>query len=698
MPLFEPERLKITHLSADTPLNTPVNPIVNQFLTNFEEYALEHLDARLSLDLETTGLDPHTSEITIIGMSYDGEHVLLVHPKHLPVGRFNRVMADPRLRKVMHNSKFDTKHLAVHFGTEFANVECSYVMKRLLVTGLDKSSSLAACAFEYLDGYVMSKEVRSQFIGTTEVTTDMAKYAAIDVAATWTIYPHIRAHIAREGLTELYEYIEKPLAVIVGEMEAEGVDVDLDYLKRLQDMLEPKIQNYQKELDSILAEYGALPTKSRDELKREKLARGVVKGSAEYEAKTKVVEELDSINVNTPAQVVQVLNLLGFHLKSSAKEVLEAPSYTQASMREAMVRMQKTEDEVLAIGYDVIERILDLRAARKAVSGFVIPLSTVKHKVGVNKDGYDEFEGHINPKTGKIHTNLNQLGTNTGRFSNDDPNFQQMPSVRKASIFEGLEFRQAFVAPEGWDMIIYDYQAAEPRILAQVTRDPGLIQSMHHKDPHIANAAIMFNVPVEEINKEDPRRQMGKTGILTYVYGGGPKRIAAVLKCSIGRAKEIVALMQDAFPGIPRFASACHNTALNQGFVMSLSGRKRYFELPEKPEFKSGFQYEMDIKKYNGMRASIERKSQNAPIQMTSADIMKLAMVWVDEAFKKMGPKGNRPQLLLTIHDELVAKAPKHLTEQANAAMRDAMVRASAEFLDKVPSVIDGTISNYWQK
>ena len=719
----------------------PVADSVVDFLLAFKARAKRDKDARLSIDLETTGLDPLVGEITIIGMSYDGKQVVLAHPDRLPVELFNEIMADPALCKVMHNAKFDMKWLMHKYGTEFENTDCTQIMRRMLVTGIQGAkATLEVCAQTYL-GCTMDKTVTQQFVGQTEINQVMADYAALDVAATWSIWTVLHELVTNEQLTECYELIERPLIPIVAHMELDGIDVDLKFLKMLEVLLKKKIIRFQAELDHIVRSFGAMPTKTRKLLVRERAQWAVDNGRV---APLEIVEELDTLAVNSSKQVVHVLNNIGFVMKSSAKEAMEEPFYSPASVALAAKRLEvgafidnspvaicsdkpetkeqklkrlmaqlaamqgqtvepepddepleleavwkegMTTDEVLEVGYDVIQRILDLRAAEKALNGFVIPLQTV----------------HISTVTGKIHTHLNQLDTATGRFSNKQPNFQQMPSKRKKSVFDGFEFRRAFIPPAGCAMFVIDYSACEIRILAELTQEPNLLYAVTFTDPHVANAMIMFDKTEVEILADHKAcelkgivsmRQKAKTCFFTLVYGGGAKRVAAQLKCTVAQAQALIDSVFIKFPGVRKWIDQKKAGAIRDGFVVSLSGRKRYFNLPAKPEWKDNdsFNYSVSSRSYRGAISGIERQAQNSPVQGTNADIIKLAMVLGAAALKPFNGR-----LLLTVHDELVAVAPLEYAEEAYKALEGAMLEAEREFLVRVDPKVDGKIASFWE-
>jgi DNA polymerase-1 len=456
-------------------------------------------------------------------------------------------------------------------------------------------------------------------------------------------------------------------------MELEGIGVDLEYLKKFELMLKGKCADFQDQLDTSLLTLGAMPKVERALRKKDatqdQLDRGI----------THIRTYADSLNINSPKQVVEVLNNLGFPTKSAAKQILEDPPFSVESLSEAAERWGRPEldhSTVRLIGLDVIENIQQLRSGSKALSSFVVPLQGE----------------YINGSTGRVHTSFNQLGTSTGRFSSQAPNVQQMPSPKregaKGGIFDGMNVRRAFLPPPGYDLLVYDYDAMELRILAEITGDAGLIASTLAPDMHRANASIMFGKPAEEIT--DIEREIAKTIIYTIVYGGGPKRVSHLLRCSIERAKDIIALLYDAFPEMAKWIAARKRMAVSYGYSLSMSGRKRYYDVPG---FRNqwGRPYSKDERR--GIIAGIERRGQNMPIQATSADIVKLAMVWVDEAITPHGGK-----LLLQIHDELVAIAPSGApAEICYELMGAKMIEAEQEFLEVVESKVKGHRGQSWE-
>lgn len=649
--------------------------IVPQKLTseNFDEF-LKWASSELTtvaFDLETTGLDPYTTRPTVIGLSSDGCVVwLLSHEdmQHGPIlAAVNNIMSDSRIRKIGHNLKFDMKFMIKHYGTDFNNFDCTMVMRRLLVCGLEGvQSSLEVCAATYL-GYRMSKDIREEFIGNTIITAEMLEYAAIDVAATWHLYPILAAYLKIENLEPVYSFIERPLVKVVAEMELHGVCIDREYLKKLEDLLNSKIEHAQLELDLMLRLLKVVEPVERKLKRTEKTVEQLNAGITH-------VREWPSLNVNSSKQVKEVLNKVGFCLTSAAADVLENPYYNSSSLKAAKLLTGRDVDDeqMLAIGLEVINMVIELRTALKALNAFVIPMQ--------NK--------FVSPATGKIHSNFNQNAASTGRFTCNDPNFQQMPSERKNYVFNGLSFRRAFVPSPGMQFAVYDYQACELRILAEMSNDAGLLEAIKavdprtgKSDPHTPNAAVAYGIKPEEVSKE--QRVNIKTCIYTLVYGGGASTVAAALKVPVSEAKKFMDLIFGNFPGINSYISKRKAFARNMGYCTSLSGRKRFFNMPSRES--------MEEREYNRAMASIERKGQNTPIQATNADITKYAMVLLHDRIKTLGGR-----LILSIHDELVAEGPIETIEDIYKIMGETMLEAEREFLKTAECAVSGHCGYEW--
>jgi DNA polymerase I - 3''-5'' exonuclease and polymerase domains len=263
-----------------------------------------------------------------------------------------------------------------------------------------------------------------------------------------------------------------------------------------------------------------------------------------------------------------------------------------------------------------VDEILEFRAVKKLLSTYIEPFPT-----------------YISPVDGRVHTTFNQALTATGRLSSSNPNLQNIP-VRTE---RGKEIRKAFVPGTKEGVIVSaDYSQIELRIMAHLSCDAHLTQAFREGvDVHAATAAKIFGIPVEEVTRE--QRSMAKTANFGIMYGISSFGLAQRLHLSRSAAKELIDGYFASFPAIRSFIEDSISFARENGYVETLFGRRRY--LP-------------DIHAHNAtVRALAERNAVNAPIQGTSADIIKLAMIAVSRRFAAEGLKS---KMVLQVHDELV--------------------------------------------
>ena len=297
-----------------------------------------------------------------------------------------------------------------------------------------------------------------------------------------------------------------------------------------------------------------------------------------------------------------------------------------------------TDEETLSALADkhpIINEILEFRGVKKLLSTYIEPLP-----------------GYISPVTGKIHTTFNQALTATGRLSSSKPNLQNIP-IRTE---RGKEIRKAFVpsSPDGL-IVSADYSQIELRIMAHLSCDKHLIEAFRAgEDVHAITASKIFGIPLEEVTSD--QRRIAKTANFGIMYGISSFGLSQRLKIGRGEAKKII---DDYFTNFPAISSYIEDTlaaARENGYVETIFGRKRY--LP-------------DINSKNGtVRSLAERNAINAPIQGTSADIIKLAMIKTGRRIKQ---EGLQSRMILQIHDELVFDTIPEEVERLEAIVREEM-------------------------
>ncbi|APC10070.1 MULTISPECIES: DNA polymerase I [Providencia] len=285
----------------------------------------------------------------------------------------------------------------------------------------------------------------------------------------------------------------------------------------------------------------------------------------------------------------------------------------------------------------------------------------------------DKLPLMINPCTQRVHTSYHQAVTATGRLSSRDPNLQNIP-VRTE---EGRRIRQAFVAREGYKVMAADYSQIELRIMAHLSQDKGLLTAFAEgKDIHKATAAEVFGVPLEQVTSD--QRRSAKAINFGLIYGMSAFGLARQLGIPRGEAQRYMDLYFERYPGVLRYMENTRLQASEQGYVETLEGRRLYLA---------------DIKSSNGMRRkAAEREAINAPMQGTAADIIKKAMIAVDEWLQTEKPHAD---MLMQVHDELVFEVKESELEQVQAQVQTLMEQSMK--LD-VPLKVDIGIGNNWDE
>jgi DNA polymerase-1 len=295
--------------------------------------------------------------------------------------------------------------------------------------------------------------------------------------------------------------------------------------------------------------------------------------------------------------------------------------------------------DVDARAYDVIDRVLEFREVSKLKSTYV-----------------DALPGLVNPKTGRIHTSYNQAGSATGRVSSNDPNVQNIP-VRTEL---GRRVRRAFVAQGSpdWMLLGADYSQIELRVLAHMSQDPGLLKAFHDGlDIHSATSSMVYGVDLSDVTPD--MRRVAKVLNFGVLYGLTPFGIIQQTDLTADQGKKFIDAYFTSYPGIKTYIDATIESCKQRGYVASLGGRRRYL---------------LEINASNRQaRQAAERAAINMPVQGTAADILKLAMLRMQD---RLDEAGMQSRMLLQVHDELVFECPVTESEALADLLRKEMTGA----------------------
>jgi len=287
--------------------------------------------------------------------------------------------------------------------------------------------------------------------------------------------------------------------------------------------------------------------------------------------------------------------------------------------------------------HPVIEFILDYRQLSKIKSTYI-----------------DALPGLINPKTGRVHTSFNQTRTATGRLSSSEPNLQNIP-VRGEL---GKEVRQAFIAPPGSYLLAADYSQIDLRALAHLSQDKSLLDAFRHdEDIHSATAAQVFGVDPPAVTPD--MRRVAKTVNFGVIYGMSDYGLEQATGLSREEAAGFITAYFEKYPGVKQYLESTKEKAREKGYVQTILGRRRSI-----PEINSSNRQ---------VREAAERMAINMPVQGTSADIIKVAMINLDGELAKRQLKS---KMLLQVHDELIFEVPETKMEETRQLASELMSTA----------------------
>ncbi|MFW9738307.1 DNA polymerase I [Vibrio parahaemolyticus] len=420
---------------------------------------------------------------------------------------------------------------------------------------------------------------------------------------------------------------------------AEDADVTLRLHNRLFANIEQdeKLKSVYEEIEMPL-----VPVLSRiertgvliDDMKLSAQSVEIAARLEELEQKAYEIAEQE-FNMNSPKQLQAIL-----FEKMGLPVVKKTPSGTPSTNEEVL--------QELALDYPLPKLILEYRGLAKLKSTYT-----------------DKLPKMINPSTGRVHTSYHQAVTATGRLSSTDPNLQNIP-IRNE---EGRRIRQAFVAPAGYKVLAVDYSQIELRIMAHLSGDQALLDAFRDgKDIHAATAAEIMGVSIDQVSSEQRRR--AKAVNFGLIYGMSAFGLAKQLGIPRGEAQAYMDKYFERYPGVMQYMEDTRSAAADKGYVETIFGRRLH--LPE-------------IKSRNGMRRkAAERAAINAPMQGTAADIIKKAMLLVDQWIQEEG--NGRVKLLMQVHDELVFEVEESSLSEIESKVQKLM-ESAAEL--KVPLVAE---------
>ncbi|WP_440549973.1 DNA polymerase I [Stenotrophomonas maltophilia] len=575
----------------------------------------------ISFDTETDALDAMRARLVGISLAVEpgrAAYIPVGHdypgaPAQLPMQQvldaLRPVMQDPAKKKLGQHGKYDLHVLRRH-GVQVQGYHDDTMLESFVLNSTATRHDMDSLALRYL-GYSTikfedvagkgAKQIPFSQVGIDEAS----RYAAEDADITLRLHHALQPQLLAEpALDSVYRGIEMPLVPVLASIEANGVRVDTDELRRQSQDLSSRMLAAQQKATELAGR---------------------------------------SFNLDSPKQLQAVLF---DELKLPA--VVKTPKGQPSTNEEAL--------EAIADQHELPRVILEYRGLAKLRSTYT-----------------DKLPEMVNPDTGRVHTSYHQSGAATGRLSSSDPNLQNIP-IRTE---DGRRIRRAFVAPEGFQLLAADYSQIELRIMAHLSEDPGLVRAFEQgADVHRATAAEVFGRTLEDVTPNE--RRAAKAINFGLMYGMSAFGLARNLGIDRGQAQDYVALYFSRYPGVRDFMERMRQQARDQGYVETLFGRRLYLN---------------DIHARNqGLRAGAERAAINAPMQGNAADIIKRAMVDVDQWLRDSGAPA---RMILQVHDELVFETESSFVEDLRLQVVERMSQAAKL---RVPLVVDTGVGNNWDE
>lgn len=587
------------------------------------EEVLESLSKEkvIAVDVEANSLDPYTGDLLLVQIGTE-EISYLFDYRRIPLGKmplFKQVLEDPKIIKLLQNGKFDYKYIKVHTGVRIVNVFDTMLAEGVLKAGLGARLGMEDMVDRYFGEGVLDKSLQKSFADMSKNQRFTEGQLNYAGVDTLILFPLFKHQAQLLKKYDLLDIAKLEFAVttVVGDMELKGVYIDVDKWRQILKNLEKRKEEIMDEFQEAVRPY--YPTSQMD----------LFGGYA------------DAININSQVQLMDLFNnKLGLDLPSTGSAILST------------------------VNHPVVKLLSDYRAKEKLLSSFG-----------------DSLLENINPVTGRLHPNFQQIRTATGRFACSNPNIQQIPRNT-----EEAPFRECFNPAPGYKLVVSDYSSMEMRILADLSGDEKFIHALKEGlDMHSYTAALMFDKEyTPDFKKHYPDlRQAAKAIGFGLMYGMGPAGLAGRLDISKEQGQEYMDKYFGAYPKVQVFLEKIAKDAVKNGFSATPGGRKRWYRKPDKsdPDFKKKI-------------SKIQREAKNHPIQGTNADAIKYALIYVQERMEREGIDG---ALILTVHDEIACEVRDDQADYMAEALSEEMIRAAELFVSKVPIKSDPFVGDVWE-
>ena len=578
-------------------------------LFDVEPYIQDHEIKKLFMDTETTGLDALSDELCLIQIKA-GEKVFIVDVGKIGTGHENGFHYSG-LEMLLEDKEILKVFQNAVFDLKvlkhqlFPKIRFRNIFDTFLAEKVLTAGTKAGCSLQAIAKRYLNIEMSKEEQTSFKVGQDLSEEQLKYAVNDVDVLPGI---FEKQKLA-LFKAALIPTARLEFSIIPSVVEIDLEGVALDTEKLEKLKGGLAKKCSELHQTLSEMVEKHREPIE------GNLFGNKK------------AVNFNSPKQVKAILVKMGHNVKSTRIETLEK---LDSDFARAMIKYRKTS---------------------KLLSSFVEPLPK-----------------HINSKTGRIHPEFKQMGADTGRFTCENPNLQQIPKEQ--------EWRDLFVARPGYKILTADYSQIELRIMAEFSQDKAFLDAYRKgTDLHTKTAADVFQVPMDQVSSD--QRSAAKAINFGLCYGQGSKGLSEKLDISEGKAQEFITAYFKAYPVVKNTLDRLGMKAVKEGHSQTVLGRKRFFQKPDS----------------FGQEKAIERQGRNTPIQSTCGDILKKAIYYIQDQI------WNMPAWIINlVHDEIVIEFREDGEEIMRAVAEECMVRAGRDFLKLVPVEVDITVDNVWRK
>lgn len=595
----------------------------------------------IAVDTETTGLNFLTDKMTMFQIG-DMDRQFVIYTNKVNITDLDVILEDTTITKILHNAKFDYKFIKAATGIEITNIYDTFLAERIINCGkTDFSCSLANTLKRYFN-IVLEKEVRTSFIHNSGVafTDKQIEYGAKDVEYLIQIKDSQLPLINKYNLNQIIE-LENRAVKIFAEIEYEGILLDKDTWSKIAIKNKLKVKEQLLELDDEVLAHPKLKDK--------------YKHAVQFDMFTDVKDlRRTGINWDSPLQVLSLFKNLVPKLENvNGKELLKFKRH------------------------ELIHNYIKFKETSKLSSTYG-----------------EKFYKYIS-EDNKVHTNFSQI-LDTGRVSSSGPNMQQIPSDNI--------YRNCFIPPKGWVFVSSDYSSQELNVIAYGSQDPVWLKALKQgQDLHSVCAELVYKqiwydaaesncaYAITKSKCKCPNHKSLRTNVkqinFGLAYGMGANKLAETLSISKKEAEQLIEDYFTAFPNIQSFLSKLGIFGTNNGYITTFKPfrRRRWFTTwYPKIWTNKGSEF-----------SSIERASKNSPIQGSSADMTKLALIYIYEEIQN----NNLPvKIVMTVHDQIDTICTKEYAKEWQMRMTELMEKAANIIIPNGLLKADTHISPTWEK